>query len=82
MKTRLAAICIAIASPTYAQQDMCGAEGLQGLVGQRGVIADLLELDQMTRVLRPGDAMTMDLLPDRLNIIINEDDRIERVYCG
>ena len=35
-----------------------------------------------TRVLRPGMVMTMDYRGDRLNVVINEENKVDRVYCG
>ncbi|MEJ5975757.1 I78 family peptidase inhibitor [Novosphingobium sp. PS1R-30] len=34
------------------------------------------------RTIRPGDAVTQDFRPDRLNVEIGEDGRIKRVYCS
>lgn len=34
------------------------------------------------RTIRPGDAVTMDFSPDRLNVEIGEDGRIRRFRCG
>jgi hypothetical protein len=36
----------------------------------------------MARVLRPGMMTTMIYLPERMNIAVDENDIIERVYCG
>lgn len=35
-----------------------------------------------TRVLRPGDAATLDHRPERLNIHLNDNDVIKEVRCG
>jgi hypothetical protein len=35
-----------------------------------------------TRVLRPGDAMTMDYRPDRLNIYLDDDGSLVEVRAG
>ena len=60
----------------------CGAAELQGLVGQRASVLDTMRFSQPTRIIRPGEAVTMDYSPNRLNIEINESDRIARVSCG
>ena len=61
--------------------DHCGASGMQGLVGQpRSVLATML-LPAGSRVINPGDAVTMDFRPDRLNIEIGTDGRIAKIGC-
>ncbi|KPQ20474.1 MULTISPECIES: I78 family peptidase inhibitor [unclassified Halomonas] len=37
---------------------------------------------EKVRVLRPGDAATLDHRPERLNIHLNDNDAIEEVSCG
>ncbi len=34
------------------------------------------------RVINPGDAVTMDWRPDRLNLMLAEDGSLERVWAG
>ena len=63
-------------------EDACGAAGFQGLIGQTGEIARLLELDHPVRVIAPGMAVTMDYRPDRINFELDEQDRIVVVRCG
>lgn len=62
--------------------DPCGANQFASLVGTPG---DEVK-DQMfpagTRVLRPGMVMTMDYRGDRLNVVIGESGKVERVHCG
>lgn len=36
----------------------------------------------MSRVLRPGDAATMDFRPDRLNILLDDGGQIDGLRCG
>jgi hypothetical protein len=36
----------------------------------------------MTRVLRPGEVMTMEYNPARLNLIVGKDDRLITIHCG
>jgi Peptidase inhibitor I78 family len=60
----------------------CGAAELQGLVGQSAQILQTMRFGQTTRIIRPGMAVTMDFVADRLNIWIAEGDVIERVTCG
>lgn len=34
------------------------------------------------RIIRPGTAVTKDFRPDRLNIDVNEEEIVTRIYCG
>jgi hypothetical protein len=34
------------------------------------------------RILRPDDAATMDMQPDRLNILLDEDGKVNALKCG
>ncbi len=60
----------------------CGAENLQWLVARRESALAAVSLPAGTRTLRPGDMRTMDHRPDRLNIQLDEEGRITRVFCG
>lgn len=60
----------------------CGADGLQGLVGQDRRVLETLRFSQPLRVIAPGTAVTMDFSPFRLNIETEAAGRITRVYCG
>lgn len=62
--------------------DACGASGLQGLVGQPASSLDTMRFAQRMRVIRPGQMVTMDYSEARLNIAVDEAERITRVYCG
>ncbi len=59
----------------------CGADALQGLVGQPASVLQTMKFGQETRIIRPGMAVTMDYRPDRLNLDINAKEVITRVYC-
>jgi Peptidase inhibitor I78 family len=60
----------------------CGADELQYLVGQPGVVLDGMRFSQDVRVIEHGMAVTMDYSPDRLNFWLDRRDLIERVTCG
>ena len=63
------------------EEDACGAEELQSFVGEPvTALSDSVVAD--ARVIRPGDAVTMDYRPDRLNVYLDADDVIERIVCG
>lgn len=60
----------------------CAADAYQVLVGQRAVEVDRASLPAPHRVYGPGDAVTMDYRPDRLNIVVGEDGTVVEVKCG
>lgn len=60
----------------------CGATELQGLIGQDGATIGVIEHTGPLRVVHPGDALTQDYRPDRLNINLDADGLISRVWCG
>lgn len=60
----------------------CGADQLQDLVGQRASRLETMRFAGPVRIIRPGMAVTMDYLPNRLNIYIDDFERIAEVKCG
>jgi hypothetical protein len=62
------------------EEDACGAQALQGLVGKP--LDALALLQAPTRVLRPDQPVTMDYSATRLNIAVDDGDRILRIFCG
>ncbi|WP_185928724.1 I78 family peptidase inhibitor [Sphingomonas sp. IC081] len=65
----------------------CGADQLGAYIGQPAsdeVIAAITQWrgDKPMRVLRPGQPMTMDFRPDRLNVQIGEDGKIKGFNCA
>ena len=82
MRRMILALALLPACVQAETEDACGAAGFQGLIGQTGEIARLLELDRPARVIEPGMAVTMDFRPDRINFEIDDQDRIAVVRCG
>jgi len=81
--TMTLALMVLLPACVQAQpEDACGASGFQGLIGQTGEIARLIELDRPMRVIEPGMAVTMDYRPDRINFELDEEGRIAVVRCG
>ncbi len=63
--------------------DECNARSQRGLIG--GPIEDMAAVSAAApkvRFIRPGDAVTMDVQPDRLNIRLDENGVVQEVYCG
>jgi len=66
-------------------EDACGAEQLAHLIGQPVPDAAALaaiEGPARIRVIRPGQAVTMDHAPARLNIELDKNDIVARLRCG
>lgn len=63
-------------------ENACKAQELQGLVMQPASVLETMRFRGPLRIIRPGMAVTMDFSPERLNIEINDEDRIARVYCS
>ena len=81
----LAACTMEMPPPVMPPPDpvhLCGAPDLQGLVGQPASVLESMQFAQPTRIILPGQAVTMDYSPYRLNIEINRAGRIGRVSCG
>lgn len=82
-------LCLALlASPGAAlamsagPKTPCGMEKLDHILGQPWSEDLIPPRDGRVRVLRPGDMMTMDHLPDRLNVHLDTDDRVAELRCG
>lgn len=59
----------------------CPAADLQHLIGQTYNV-DLIDHDGRLRVIRPGQPVTMDYIPNRLNVSISQHRLILRITCG
>lgn len=59
----------------------CGAENFQFLLGKRETALEGVDLPPASRVLRPGDVITLDFSPDRLTIDIDGLGLISSVTC-
>ena len=84
------AACSTTAAPPPSDPPMAGkyrAEAANGLVGQLAT-PDMVERarsqsgSKQVRVIRPGMMVTMDYLPDRLNIDVDATGRITGLWCG
>jgi hypothetical protein len=83
-------LCVALAgcsSNEHASDGTCNAEQVQSLLGELAnnhtvEHAHRLSGARSTRVLSPGDMITLEYDAQRLNIEINEAETIERINCG
>ena len=75
--------CMMIAPvPTVPGPASCGAGSLQNLVGLSVTILPPQGPWSAVRIIRPGEMVTMDYNPSRLNVRVNRDDRILELTCG
>ena len=69
--------------PEPVPADTCGADLLQGFVGQRvSALPPFVAASSKVRIYGQGDPVTMDYRLDRLNIELNGRNRIQRIRCG
>lgn len=83
--TRLAlslVIVTLLAAMSRAPETPCGAELHEDLVGREWSDTLLPERDGPVRVLRPRSVATMDHRPERLNIHLDDADRVSQLRCG
>ena len=62
--------------------DTCNAATYETLLGQDATALETTLLLGKVRVIRPGDAVTMDFLADRINFMIDDNGRIAKISCG
>jgi hypothetical protein len=69
-------------SPAMPTEDACGAAALQHLVGQDHTSHDFAKEAKALRIIPPNSAVTMDHRPDRLNVDIDDQGTVTRIWCG
>ena len=69
------------ASPAEPDADACKAAGYQGLVGQPASVVAQMQFPIGSRVIGPNDPVTADFNPERLNVEIGRNGRIDKVAC-
>tara|TARA_R110000868_G_scaffold26347_4_gene101540 strand:+ start:16746 stop:17063 length:318 start_codon:yes stop_codon:yes gene_type:complete len=62
--------------------DACGAQAREYLLGQPVSEVDLESLARVVRTINPGQPVTMDYLADRVNLDLDGDGVIVRIWCG
>ncbi len=60
----------------------CAASGLSDLIGKSAKVLETMRFGAEVRILRPGDAATMDYNPARTNIMIDQNNTITTITCG
>jgi hypothetical protein len=69
------------AVPALAE-DTCGASAQAALIGQPATALERVYILGAVRIIRPGDAVTMDFSETRINFDLDATDRIVRIFCG
>ncbi|RKF16318.1 hypothetical protein D6850_01810 [Roseovarius spongiae] len=81
------AACVPESAPRDANltnpgPDACGASAYADTVGTPRADHDFTDGDRPLRIIPPDSAVTMDYRADRLNVDIDEDGIVTRVWCG
>ena len=69
-------------APAASAPDSCGAAALKDLIGQPKSALDGRDLAASTRIIHPGQPVTLDYNAKRLNILIDRKGRIASLQCG
>jgi len=77
---------VASPPPAAANTD-CDASGVQSYLGRdwRVTLNDELlraSRSQVIRVMWPGEPVTLELSPSRLNVLLDKQNTIQQLYCG
>ena len=79
----LAACAPLVAVPPPGTPDSCGAAGLrQEFLGQDVSVLAAATFPAPVRIIRPGDMVTMDFNPNRLNFRLDESGHVVEITCG
>jgi hypothetical protein len=75
------------AEPSGTDSAACDASKAQHLVGRDGTEALAAEAKRLSgantaRFLRPGQIVTMEFRADRLNILVDETNKVTAIRCG
>ncbi len=63
-------------------QDTCNANQYGALIGQDATALEDVLIMRQVRVIRPGQPVTMDFRPDRINFNIGADNQITSINCN
>ena len=83
----LAACTTSPAPATAPAMNGCDADAARSQIG-RGADADTVEAARkaagaaLVRIIKPGQQVTMDFRGERLNVTVDDDNRILRFTCG
>ncbi len=76
--------CTATVAPPVPPtlEDTCNAGQYGDLIGQDATALEKVLILGPVRVIRPGDAVTQDFRPNRINFGIDAENRISDISCG
>ncbi|MDE2912867.1 MAG: I78 family peptidase inhibitor [Paracoccaceae bacterium] len=60
----------------------CGLEAYQDLVGLQKGMLDYFSFPERHRIIEPDSAVTMDFVPERLNVVVSEAGVVTDLSCG
>lgn len=63
-------------------QDTCNANQYGNLIGQDATALERVLILSQVRVIRPGQAVTMDFRPERINFNVSAGNRITSIHCS
>ena len=63
-------------------QDTCNAAQYSALIGQDATALERVLILSQVRVIRPGQAVTMDFRPERINFNVDATNRIVSISCN
>ncbi|MEM9716037.1 MAG: I78 family peptidase inhibitor [Pseudomonadota bacterium] len=78
----LGAVACAPVEEVSLSDDGCRAAEFEYLKWQKAEVLQDVELPEVTRIIRPGMAVTQDFRQNRLNLFIGNTGRIENLRCG
>lgn len=71
-----------IPQPDAPGPTACGATELQYLLGQPAAVLSTMKFATTVRVIRPMTPITEDYSEQRLNIDVDANEKISRIWCG
>ena len=60
----------------------CKAEEYQYLIGENIENVNNMDFEGKVRIIKPNMMVDRQFIPQRLNIRVDEEGKIERIYCG
>lgn len=69
-------------TPTIHDLSACDADQYRGLIGQDATALERVLILQPVRVIRPGQAITMDYMERRINFDVDANNRVVNIHCG
>lgn len=73
---------LVVGTPPPDDADACGAPGLESLLGEPAQAVTSMVLANPYRIIAPGQAVTDDYSPGRINFELDGNGRIARIFCG